>query len=160
MNKHLVRGVLVTTLLIPASYIYAKSADTQTQLPETLKNLPTEVAQASIALNDKSEDQYQHLALIDIQKAVVIAQNAAAGAVTEAGLNDENGYLIWDISEVTDQGDAIEIKVDAGNGQILAANFDSKGDKKADDDQDEHFWKFWEDDDDSNRLSTSHDIRD
>lgn len=160
MKKRIVSGVLVTTLLIPASYLYAKTQESNRPLPDSLQSLPSEVRKGSISVDENVENSQSKLAKIDITKAIQLAKTANSGQILEAALAHENGYLVWDIKEVGANGETIDLKIDAGTGNLLAANFDDN-EERSDSVEKRSLWKFWEDDDeDENRLSTKHDIRD
>ena len=66
------------------------------------------------------EQQLQGLAKIDRSQAEQAALKEVPGTVKEAELGDENGYVVWEVEVAADDGSYREVKVDAGNGQILA----------------------------------------
>lgn len=66
------------------------------------------------------EQQFLSLAKIDRSQAEEAALKAVPGTVREAELGNENGYVVWDVKVAADSGSDQEVKVDAGNGQILA----------------------------------------
>ena len=80
---------------------------------------------------DSAESQkLQSLAKVDQAAAEKAALGAVSGTVKNADLGNENGYVVWDI-EVADQGGKVtDVKVDAGNGKILAQE---AGDKEGSD---------------------------
>lgn len=64
--------------------------------------------------------QLQGLAKIDQKAAEDAALQAVPGTVEAAELGDENGYLVWEVEVQASDGTLQEVKVDAGNGQVLA----------------------------------------
>ena len=63
-----------------------------------------------------------HLATIGISQAVLIAETAYPGFVVEAELNNEEGFLVWNIEVVnlSQPQMRVELSIDAGNGRLLA----------------------------------------
>jgi uncharacterized membrane protein YkoI len=47
--------------------------------------------------------------------------------VKEAELGDENGFVVWEVEVQASDGTFQEVKVDAGNGQILAQEAEDDG---------------------------------
>ena len=115
--------------------------------------LPSEVQQGSIKVGEANEQAMAGLAKLGALDAINIATKAAPGKVTELQLDQENGYLIWDVTEVTPDGQEVQLKLDAGNGRLLAAEVgDHKGDRDDNDHEDRaegkhSSWKFWGDND-------------
>ena len=65
--------------------------------------------------------QLEGLAKIDQAAAEKAALDAAVlGIVKDAELSNENGFVVWEIEVQASDGTLQEVKVDAGNGQILA----------------------------------------
>ena len=82
------------------------------------------------------EQKLQSLAKIDRSQAEQTALKEVPGTVKEAELDDENGYVVWEIEVAADGGSYREVEVDAGNGRILAQEAeDNEG--SAQDDKDE-----------------------
>ena len=74
----------------------------------------------TIQLQQEGEQQasYSSLAKITHQQATTIASNAQSGNISKAELQNEDGFLVYNI--VVSQDKKIhEMKVDAGNGSIL-----------------------------------------
>lgn len=71
--------------------------------------------------NEAAEtQQLSGLAKIDQKAAEDAALQAVPGTVKDAELGDENGYVVWDVEVQASDGTLQEVKVDAGNGQVLA----------------------------------------
>ncbi|MBA2534448.1 MAG: PepSY domain-containing protein [Rubrobacter sp.] len=71
--------------------------------------------------SEAAEDQQlQSLARIDRAQAQQAALKAVPGTIKDAELGNENGYVVWDVKVAADSGSLQEVKVDAGNGQVLA----------------------------------------
>jgi uncharacterized membrane protein YkoI len=60
------------------------------------------------------------LAKIDQAAAEKAALDAVPGTVKDAELGNENGFVVWEVEVQASDGTLQEVKVDAGNGQILA----------------------------------------
>lgn len=132
---------------------------------------PTEVQGGSIAVNDDDERAMVAQAKIASGDAARIAQTALPGQVVETQLGDENGFLVWEVEVIDDKGQEAQLKIDAGDGRLLAveagnqAEHEGEGDRedrngdrddhdgdREDRDEDKHSrWKFWEDHDQDER---------
>ena len=84
--------------------------------------LPDEVRSATIQVPEGAETQAElaRYAKVTQQQAEAAALTALPGQVVKAKLDDEDGYLVWQIDVRHAQG-TTEIAVDAGNAQALAA---------------------------------------
>lgn len=84
--------------------------------------LPDEVKSASIKVpeNTESQSEFVKLARVTQQQAEAAALTVQPGQVVQAKLDDEDGYLVWQIDVKHDKG-TTEIAVDAGNSKVLAA---------------------------------------
>lgn len=84
--------------------------------------LPDEVKSASIKVpeNTESQSEFVKLARVTQQQAEAAALTVQPGQVIQAKLDDEDGYLVWQIDVKHDKG-TTEIAVDAGNRKVLAA---------------------------------------
>lgn len=92
-------------------------------------NLPNEVKSSSIKLPRGAESQaeFARHAGISQQQAEAAALAVQPGQVVKAKLDDEDGYLVWQIDVKHDRG-TTEIAVDAGNGTALAAEAEEDDD--------------------------------
>jgi uncharacterized membrane protein YkoI len=78
--------------------------------------------------NEAAEDQQeaaeaqqlQGLAKVDQKAAEEAAIQAVPGTAKDAELGNENGYVVWEVEVAGDDGTLHEVKVDAGNGKVLA----------------------------------------
>lgn len=64
--------------------------------------------------------QLQSLAKIDQNAAEQAALQAVPGQITDSELGNENGYVVYEVDVKGDDGQTHEVKVDAGNGSVLA----------------------------------------
>ncbi|MCK7549662.1 PepSY domain-containing protein [Marinobacter koreensis] len=113
--------------------------------------LPTDVQSGSIKVGDANEQTMVNMAKLGAFDALQIATEANPGKVVELQLNEENDFLIWEVTQLTADGEEMQLKLDAGDGRLLAAESgDRDGDEVASDredrDEGKHgSWKFWED---------------
>lgn len=63
--------------------------------------------------------QLQDLAKIDQSSAEKAALQAVPGTVESAELEEENGYVVYDVNIAGDDGQDHHVDVDAGNGKVL-----------------------------------------
>ncbi len=94
--------------------------------------LPDEVKSSSIKLprGVESQAEFAKHAKVSQQQAEAAALAVQPGQVVKAKLDDEDGYLVWQIDVKHDRG-TTEIAVDAGNSKVLAAEVEE-------DDDDDH----------------------
>ncbi len=116
-------------------------------LAAAIAQLPHEVQRGSIPVKADNEQAMATQARIGAAEAAQIAAKALPGKVVESQLDAENGYLIWEVSLLTDNGRETQLKLDAGNGQLLAAEQDERDEHP----QDEH-----EDEDHEDQAENSH----
>ncbi|OSS41766.1 hypothetical protein DESAMIL20_1319 [Desulfurella amilsii] len=83
----------------------------------------------SIKIMHDNEANYADLASLTIDQAVASALKAQPGKVIKAGLENENGYLVWDV-EVASNNQIHEVKVDAKNAKILKIEKDKADSQK------------------------------
>ena len=81
----------------------------------------------TVQLQQEGEQQaaYSTLAKITLQQAMTIASNAQSGNASKAELQNEDGFLVYNVVVVSPDKKIHEIKVDAGNGSILRTDVDS-----------------------------------
>lgn len=91
--------------------------------------LPGEVKTSSIKLPRGVETQaeFAKYAKVTQQQAEAAALAAMPGQVVKARLDDEDGYLVWQIDVKHAKG-VTEIAVDAGNAKVLAAEHEEDDD--------------------------------
>jgi hypothetical protein len=81
--------------------------------------------QANDANEQAEADALKALAKISADQAKQAALDANKGAtVSKVGLDDENGFLVYSVQLKDASGKAMDVKVDAGNGKILASEAD------------------------------------
>ena len=91
--------------------------------PVAIQNLPTEAHNGSIQVKGENEGAMAAQARISAEEAARIATRAHPGTVVETELGNENGSLIWEVTQQDAQGREVQLKLDAGNGNLLAAEF-------------------------------------
>lgn len=91
--------------------------------------LPDEVKSSSIKLprGVESQAEFAKHAKVSQQQAEAAALKVQPGQVVKAKLDDEDGYLVWQIDVKHDRG-TTEIAVDAGNSEVLAAEAEEEDD--------------------------------
>jgi len=110
--------------------------------------LPTEVQSGSVRVKDDDDATMAGQAGLTSSEAAKIATTALPGKVIETKLDDENGYLIWEVEIIGTDGHETEFKIDAGNGRLLAAANENGEDDEGKDEEkgeDSSWWTFWED---------------
>ncbi len=151
LHKTLITLALGSALTGGAVYAATGQAQPGTDgvaVTETLviEQMPTEVKSGSIQLGDQSESSATDQARLSAADAMRIAQTAYPAKVVEAGLENENGFLVWNITQVGKDGKEVTLMIDAGNGTLLAA--ETGDDEHTDSDSEHADWKFWQERDD------------
>ena len=82
--------------------------------------------------SEKAETQkLKGLAKVDQAAAEKAALGAVPGTVKNAALGNENGYVVWDVEVAGQGGKVTDVKIDAGNGKVLAQETgDNEGSEK------------------------------
>lgn len=70
-------------------------------------------------LESEESAQLVHLAKITPEDAKAIALKKVGGEIKKVELDDENGNVVYSVEIIKDQKE-LDIKVDAGNGEILS----------------------------------------
>ena len=107
----------------PAETTGAEAAKQEEQDPHIKGSIaaPAENEAVEGQDNEAAESrQLKGLAKIDQAAAEKAALDAVPGTVRDAELGNENGFVVWEVEVQASDGTLQEVKVDAGNGQILA----------------------------------------
>lgn len=96
--------------------------------------------------------ELEGLATITPEEAQAAATAAVPGTAGDAELENENGSVVYEVPVTADDGTVTEVKVDAGNGNVLASEADDDGEEadeadEADDDDVENEDESEDDDD-------------
>jgi hypothetical protein len=83
-----------------------------------------EVRNGTIRLDKQSEADFPDLAKLTFDQAVRNALDAVRGKVLKTELENENGFLVYNVEVVTPEKAVMEVKVDAGSGNVLAMEGD------------------------------------
>jgi len=98
----------------------------------------TEVNEANEKQNEIAENQaLQAKARITADVAKGAALKAVPGTVEEVSLDNENGNLVYSVEIQTASG-TVDVKVDAGNGQVLAQDRDNGEDNEKESNSDDN----------------------
>ena len=98
-----------------------------------------EVKHGSITTVQQEESAYPGLARITLEQAKDVALSNVKGEVLKIELEEENGFLVYGVEIVTPEKIITDIKIDAGNGDILLVEKDTPDtNKDGDNEQDEN----------------------
>jgi uncharacterized membrane protein YkoI len=107
-KKVLIAMAAAMGLLVGAGVAYAQTSDGD------------DAYKGSVSAPDQSGASLQESVKIDQAAAEEAALEAVPGTVHEAELEtSDNGYVVYDVEIAGDDGKNHEVKVDAGNGEIL-----------------------------------------
>ncbi len=95
---------------------------------------PDEVKSSSVKLprNLEKQDELARYAKVTQQQAEAAALAVMPGQAVKTKLDDEDGYLVWQIDVKHARG-TTEIAVDAGNAKVLAAESEENDDHEHED---------------------------
>ena len=85
-----------------------------------LEQFPHEVQSGSVRIKEGNKQTMAAHTGISLVKAAKIAAMALHDKVVHGQLGEENGYLIWEVTLVSSGGRETQLKIDAGNGYLLA----------------------------------------
>jgi len=77
--------------------------------------------------------QLASLAKIDATKATSAALDKVPGTVLKVALDNENGNLVYSVEIKTASNEIKDVKVDAGNGQVLHMDAEHQGEEERED---------------------------
>jgi uncharacterized membrane protein YkoI len=77
--------------------------------------------------------QLMSLARIDVAQATAAALVQVPGTVLEAGLDNENGHVVYSVEIMTSTHEVKDVKVDAGTGDVLHVESGGTGEDDEDD---------------------------
>jgi uncharacterized membrane protein YkoI len=112
-----------------------------------LDQLPQEVRRGSVQVKKEDAQAMIARARVTSEEAAKLAVTATKGKILATKLDDENGYLIWEVDVLDPQGKQTELMIDAGNGRLLAAASGVEHEHEDEDGQKHSSWKFWEGED-------------
>lgn len=76
--------------------------------------------EGSIRVTKAQKAQWPALAKVSMEKAL----SAVKGKPLSVKLDEERGFLVYEISVIDDRGQETEFGVDAGNGKVLWSQLD------------------------------------
>jgi uncharacterized membrane protein YkoI len=80
-----------------------------------------DVRNGSISINNTtSKLEYLRLAKFSLEEAIREAISEVNGKAVEADLEEDDGFLVYQVKVMTPQNQLVELKIDAGNKKILA----------------------------------------
>jgi uncharacterized membrane protein YkoI len=127
VKKVLITMVAIMVLLVGAGVAYANSSSSETT---TGDDEGDDSYKGSVSAPAHNEASLQKLAKIDQAAAEQAALKAVPGTVHETELEtSDNGYVVYDIEVAGDDGKSHEVKVDAGNGEILHQDLEDESDE-------------------------------
>jgi len=113
-----IAGITVLGLLVIVLALFsAASAQQEAQFSGTIN------------VEGHVKTDYPDMSGISLDQALVAAMTFMPGKLLGCELEAENGWLIYSVEMVNADNRIVEIAVDAGNGQVLAVDFDSENDK-------------------------------
>lgn len=73
----------------------------------------------TIAVSKKDKKKYPDLAKVSFQQALDIVSKKSTGKIVEIALEEERGYLVYEVELVTPEHTKTELYLDAGDGSVL-----------------------------------------
>ena len=103
-----------------------------------------DITSASIRITSDSLVDMAYSAPVSLMYAVQIAQNEVDGKAWFAAIENENGFLVYDVEVITPGLNVVDFIIDAGTGEVLEMDVHEGDDADDDGDDDDN----GEDDDD------------
>ena len=126
-RKVLIAVAAALVLLVSAGVAYAANSASETT---TGRDEEDYSYKGSVSAPDQSGTSLQDAAKIDQAAAEQAALKAVPGTVHETELEtSDNGYVVYDIEIAGDDGNNHEVKVDAGNGEVLHHDLEDETDE-------------------------------
>lgn len=88
------------------------------------RKLNIEHLKGSLATTGHSRNESPLMAAIFSPEVIRAASKLVPGRVFECKLEEEDGFLVYGVEIITDDGVFMEIQVDAGNGRVLSSEED------------------------------------
>jgi uncharacterized membrane protein YkoI len=127
VRKVLIAIAAAMVLLVGAGVAYAANSSSETT---TGGEDGDDAYKGSVSAPDQSGASLQDAAKIDQAAAEQAALKAVPGTVHETELEtSDNGYVVYDIEIAGDDGNNHEVKVDAGNGEVLHQDLEDEADE-------------------------------
>jgi uncharacterized membrane protein YkoI len=102
------------------------------------KNKDLEVKSSIQVKDDISEQKEMSLAKIDVFEVCKLVKNHVAGKIINVNLENDEGNLVYHLEVIKDNGQNLELIVDAGNGKVLHEQIDKQDKEDEDDDEKEN----------------------
>lgn len=120
--NHKKLALLIIAVVAAISPVYTVADEIKGHIIESLRGVPEDVKLGSIQVDeDVSEEQLSKLASISIRRAITVAHQTIQGKIIKATLNEAEGFLVWEVEVVHGAIPVIVLKIDAGDGKLLAA---------------------------------------
>jgi|GEM_PF-962782 len=114
MKKKWIVISMMTAIVFAASFAAISFADIGDQ----------DVRSGTIRVTDQSEADFPNLSKIGALQAIMTAMEKVNGKLLKMGLENENGFLVYDVEVVTPDKSIMDITVDAGSGAVLSVEKD------------------------------------
>jgi uncharacterized membrane protein YkoI len=120
-RKALLAAMAALMLLLGAGVVYAQSGAGGDDGDDSYKG--------SVSAPDRGGASLRDSAKIDRPAAEEVALGAVPGEVHEIELEtSDNGYVVYDVEVAGEDGNNHEVKVDAGNGEVLHQDLEDETD--------------------------------
>jgi uncharacterized membrane protein YkoI len=126
-RKVLIAVAAAVVLLVSAGVAYAANNASESTVGS---DDGEDTYKGTVSAPDQSGSSLQELAKVDQAAAERAALEAVPGTVHETELEtSDNGYVVYDIEVAGDDGKSHEVKVDAGNGEVLHQDLEDEADE-------------------------------
>ncbi len=131
----IIAGVITTSPVYAIAHDAGDSDEMKGPITKALQGIPEDVEHGSIKVDeDTPEEQLSRLATVGIEAAITTAYKAMQGKIIKAELDEAEDFLVWEVEVAHEGGPATVLKIDAGNGKLLAAEQD----------EEDAWWQFWD----------------
>ncbi|NOY68063.1 MAG: hypothetical protein GXP53_01015 [Deltaproteobacteria bacterium] len=95
-----------------------------------------DIRYGTIQVTNQTETAFPGIAKIGPIPAAMTAMEKVNGKMLKMGLENENGFLVYDVEVVTPEKSIMDVKVDAGSGKVLSVKKDDADHENDDRDND------------------------
>ncbi len=145
-NRSLLLGLAISSSLIFSSASYANDGQAFSGVPIQGALSSMQLTQLTAQNDDEDDDDFQgqikvswlqsfqdnmQLAKIKKDEAVALGNKTGLGQVIQANIDEEDGFLVWELRLIGNHGNLMKLTLDAGNGNALRLKV--KGQEEDDD---------------------------
>lgn len=143
-KKSLLLGLVLSSGLAFSNMSYASDNQVFSGIPIQGSLSSLQITQLTKQSDEENDDELQgqiklsllqsilddtKLAKIKREQAVALGNKTGLGKVIEAKLDEDEGYLVWELKLIGNHGKSMKLTLDAGNGYALKLDVEDEEDE-------------------------------